>query len=114
MEAVKAHLRQSLRMERSGARVITRDEHTLILVDLPEWGDGDACRLRARFPDCEVSVASSPISLSGFTVVVRRHAHPRARLWASLLALALVVVAFAALRLLGRGRVNDAGARGTI
>jgi hypothetical protein len=99
MEPVQRFLRHSLRTDRSGARMIPRDEHTLILYDAPEWGDAQSCRLRGQFPECEVTVAANANSLSGFVVIVRRHAHPRARLWASLLVLALVVVGYAAARL---------------
>ena len=110
MDAVHHYLRASLRMDRSGARAIARDEHTLIVYHLPEWGDAHACRLRGHFPDCEVTVSANAHSLSGFVVILRRHEHPRARLWASLLVLAAILVAYAVFRL----HMNDAGAGGTI
>lgn len=116
MDSVRLYLRESLRMDRCGARTIDRDEHTLILYDVPEWGDAHACRLRARFPDCEVTVSANANSLSGFVVIVRRCAHPRARLWAAVLVLALMAVAYAAAHLrrsLGGG-ANDAGGWRTI
>ena len=99
MDPVRRYLRESLRMDRCGARAIERDEHTLILYDVPEWGDLHACRLRARFPDCDVLMSSNSHSLSGFVVVIRRCTHPRARLWAAVLVLALMAVAFAAVHL---------------
>ena len=99
MESVERFLRQSVRTDRTGARVIARDEHTLILYDAPEWGDGQSTRLRGRFPECEVTVTANSNSLSGFVVVIRRHSHPRAHVWASLLVLALMAVGYAVARL---------------
>jgi len=110
MDEVHHYLRTALRMDRVGARGVTQGEHTLIIYHLPEWGDGHACRLRALFPECEVTLMSNPSSASGFVVILRRHDHPRARLWASLLVLAAILVAYAVFRL----HMNDAGARGTI
>ena len=110
MDEVHHYLRTSLRMDHFGARGVTQGEHTLILYHLPEWGDAHGHRLRARFPDCEVTMMSNRSSEGGFTVVVRRHEHPLARLWASLLVLAAILVAYAVFRL----HMNDAGARGTI
>jgi hypothetical protein len=51
---------------------------------------------------------SNTSSDSGFVVILRRHEHPWARLWASLLALALALVAYAAVRL-HRGPGGSAG-----
>jgi hypothetical protein len=94
MEPVQKYLRDLLQTERYGGRVIMRDEHTLILYDTPGWGDRQAQLVRARFPECEVSCLAHAQSMSGFIVVIRRHAHPKASLWASLFILALAGVVY--------------------
>ena len=99
MEPVQRYLRDLLQTDRYGGRVIVRDEHTLILYDAPGWGDRQAQAVRAKFPECEVSCLAHGQSMSGFIVVIRRHAHPRASLWASLFVLALAAVAYTAIML---------------
>jgi len=99
MEPVQRYLRELLQTDKYGGRVIMRDEHTLILYDTPGWGDRQAQAVRGRFPECEVSCLAHAQSMSGFIVVIRRHAHPRASLWASLFILALAGVAYTAITL---------------
>ncbi len=94
MEPVQKYVRDLLQTEKYGGRVIMRDEHTLILYDTPGWGDRQAQLVRARFPECEVSCLAHAQSMSGFIVVIRRHAHLKASLWASLFILALAGVAY--------------------
>jgi hypothetical protein len=97
MEPVRSYLRELLRTDRYGGRVIIRDEHTIILYDTPGWGDRQAHSVRAKFPECEVSCLAHAQSMSGFIVVIRRHAHPTAALWASMFILALVGIAYTAI-----------------
>ena len=99
MEPIQRYLRVLLQTDMYGGRVITRDENTIILYDTPGWGDREANALRARFPECEVSCLAHGQSMSGFIVVIRRHAHPRASLWASMFVLALIGVAYTAMSL---------------
>ena len=90
MEPVHAYLQKLLQMDRYGGRVVTRDQHTIILYDTPSWGDNEAQAVRARFPECEVSCLAHAQSMSGFIVVIKRHSHPKASWWVSLFVLALV------------------------
>ena len=106
MEPVRAFIRETLQTDRYGGRVIMRDENTLILYDTPGWGDRQAHMVRAKFPECEVSCLAHAQSMSGFIVVIRRHAHPRASLWASLFILALAGVAYTAI-VLHRGLLEE-------
>jgi hypothetical protein len=94
MESVKRYVQEVLQTDKYGGRVIIRDEHTVILYDVPGWGDKEAHSVRARFPECEVSCLAHAQSLSGFIVVIRRHMHPRVSWWASLFILSLVGVAY--------------------
>lgn len=99
MEPLQRYLREILHTDRFGGRVIIRDDHTIILYDTPSWGDAQAHLVRAKFPECEVSCLAHAQSMSGFIVVIRRHAHPGASLWASLFILALAGVAYTAIAL---------------
>ena len=99
MEPLQRYLKEILQTDRFGGRVIIRDEHTVILYDTPSWGDAQAHLVRARFPECEVSCMAHAHSMSGFIVVIRRHAHPRASLWASMFVLALIGAAYTAIML---------------
>jgi len=82
-------------MERSGARIVRRDERTLLLYDLQQWSDDQAHALRRRFPECEVQCVASTHSLSGFVVRVRRAHVAWGPMWASALLLALVGASYA-------------------
>ena len=99
MEPLQRYVQIMLQTEKFGGRVIIRDEHTIILYDTPSWGDAQAQAVRSKFPECEVSVMARPQSMSGFIVIIKRHDHPRASLWASLFVLALIGVAYTAVML---------------
>lgn len=99
MEPVRKYLRELLQTDKYGGRAIIRDEHTVILYDAPGWGDRQAHALRSKFPECEVSLLAHAQSMSGFIVVIRRHAHPKAALWAAIFVLALAGVAYTAVML---------------
>jgi hypothetical protein len=76
MEQVQSYLSQVLRTHRFGGRVVARDDRTLIVYDTPSWGDRESRALRARFPECDVAVHASEMSLSGFIVIVARCSEP--------------------------------------
>jgi hypothetical protein len=76
MERVHAYLAKLLNTHRFGGRIVVRDEKTLIVYDTPAWGDREARALRARFPECDVSVQASDQSMSGFVVIVARASEP--------------------------------------
>ena len=94
MESVRDYVRHLLMIDRFGGRVILRDEHTLILYDMPGGGDKEAHAVRARFPECEVSCLAHSSSMSGFIVVIKRLVHPRVSWWTSMFVLALLGVAY--------------------
>ena len=76
MERVQSYLTNLLQTSRFGGRTVLRDEHTLIVYDTPNWGDREARALRAKFPQCDVVVQSSDMSLSGFIVIVTQASEP--------------------------------------
>lgn len=96
MERVQAYLSQLLQTRRYGGRTVLRDEKTLIVYDTPHWGDREARALRAKHPECDVSVQSSETSLSGFIVIVSRVSEPWAVASESAFVLAVVGVAWTA------------------
>ena len=76
MEPVQKFLDKLLQTQRYGGRSVMRDETTLIVYDTPCWGDREARALRARFPECDVTVQAFDSSLSGFIVIVARKSEP--------------------------------------
>lgn len=90
MERIRGFVGRLINADRYGGRIILRDEHTLILYDVPTWGDDQTTAVRQRFPECDVSMQAHPSSLSGFIVVIRSHGNGGAWLWAATLGLALM------------------------
>jgi len=90
MEKVQRYLCGLLQVQRYGGRIILRDEKTLIVYDTPAWGDREARALRSRFPECDVAVQASDMSLSGFLVIVSRSSEPWVAASESAFVLALV------------------------
>lgn len=88
MEQLQRYLREQLNMDRCGGRMVSRDEGTLILYDVPTWSDRHASALLARFPEVELSVTSNAHSLSGFVVVVHMRPGGRMQVCAALFVLA--------------------------
>ena len=76
MERVQAYLAKLLQSHRFGGKIVARDEKTLIVYDTPAWGEKEARALRARFPECDVAVQASDMSMSGFIVLVTRISEP--------------------------------------
>jgi len=81
MEREKAFVTRLVQMDVFGGRVIQRDPRTLVLVDVPAWGDAESHRVRAAFPCCEVAYVASTNSLSGFIIVITRHEHAQVTAW---------------------------------
>jgi len=55
--------------ERYGGRVIRVDESTVVLYDCGTWSDAHSQAVHSKFPECDISIAPSTASLSGFVVV---------------------------------------------
>ncbi len=94
MERVQSYLAQLLQTRRHGGRTVLRDERTLIVYDTPHWGDREARALRAKYPECDVAVQSSEMSLSGFIVIVTKGAETWAVASESAFVLAVIGVAW--------------------
>ena len=107
MESVQRYLNALLQTQRYGGRIVARDEKTLIVYDNPQWSDREARALRARFPECDVSVQASDSSMSGFILVVTRHSEPWAVASESAFVLAVVGVFWGAWWLHGYLRQAD-------
>ena len=101
MEEVCRFVTRLVQAERRGGRVIVRDAHTVLLYDVSEWGEEHARAVRARFPECDVACMANASSMSGFVVIITRHCHPRAQLWASAFVLALLGAAYSGVRMRG-------------
>ena len=98
MDTVNRYLVRLCQMGRFGGRIVQRDDHTLVVYDTPAWTEDHAQSLRSRFPECEVSVLSSSHSLSGFLVVVRRHARHGATFWSFSLVLMWALCVYVVVR----------------
>ena len=85
MERERTFVRRLVQMDVYGGRVIERDMTTLILMDVPSWGDAQSHKVRVAFPLCTVSYAVSSTSLSGFVVIIRRHERGLSLWWLLLL-----------------------------
>lgn len=109
MDAVCQFVTRLVRADRYGGRTIMRDERTLLLYDTPHWGEEHARAVRARFPECEVSCMANAGSMSGFVVIIVRHSHPRAQMWASVFVVALLGTAYTAVQLQRFLQTDDAG-----
>jgi len=108
MEAVQRYLHKLLQTSRYGGRTVIRDEKTLIVFDTPKWSDRESRSLRAKFPECDVSVQAFDGSMSGFIVLVTRHSEPWAVVSESSFVLAMLGVFWAAWWLHGYLRVDEA------
>ncbi len=98
MEGVQQFVTHLIQTDRFGGRVIIRDGNTVLLYDVPRWGEEHARAVRARFPECGVSYMANGHSMSGFVVIVTRQSQPRAQIWASVFVLALAGAAYTCLR----------------
>ena len=92
MRRVHDYVRALVQADRFGGRVVARDADTLLLYDVPVWGDAQADAVRRRFPACEVSCLACPTSLSGFAVVLRVRGGGASTLWATAFGLACLAV----------------------
>ena len=94
MEPVRGFVSRLILTDRYGGRFIQRDEETLILYDVPSWGEDQTAAVRGRFPECDISMQAHSGSLSGFIVVIRSHSGRGAWLWATTLGLAMIGAAY--------------------
>ena len=49
------------------------DEQTVVLYDCGVWTDAHSQAVKARYPECDITIAQSQGSLSGFIVVFKLH-----------------------------------------
>ena len=117
MERERAFVRRLVQMDVYGGRAVERDMTTLILMDVPSWGDAQSHKVRVAFPLCTVSYTVSSASLSGFVVIIRRHERGLSLWWLLLLCAvggALLYVFLGAHGWEGRGMLRGRGADGVI
>ena len=86
MDKEKRFITQMIQMDVFGGRVVQKDPQTLVLYDVPAWGDVQSHSVRSRFPSCEVSYMSSQSSLSGFIIVIKKHESAQVATWLFLIA----------------------------
>jgi hypothetical protein len=80
--------------DRYGGRTVLTDENTLVLYDCGVWTDAHTQAVKNKFPECEIVVMQSQVSLSGFIVMFRIHRDRSLMAWITVAAIvfALLVV----------------------
>jgi len=96
MRDVAAYIEKEMSTTRLGGRMSHRDAQTLVLYDMAVWGDEQSHTVRARFPECSISLMAASSSMSGFIVIIRRHGRHAESMWALAYVLAGMAVAYAA------------------
>lgn len=95
MRDVMRFIEKEMQTSRLGGRMTHRDPQTLVLYDMSVWGDEQSHTMRARFPECSVSLMASSSSMSGFIVIIRRHGRHAESAWAGAFVLAGMAVLYA-------------------
>lgn len=94
MEPIRAYIKQLVCMDRMGGRIVARDDHTLVLYDIPFWDESLSNAVRLGHPECEIQCLASTASLSGFIVVVKRHIPAVVSLWSGVFVACAVLVGY--------------------
>lgn len=81
MEKERRFVTQLIQMDVFGGRSVQKDSQTLVLYDVPAWGDTQSHAVRSKFPSCEVSYMTSQSSLSGFIIVIKKHESAQVAAW---------------------------------
>ena len=86
MDKERRFVTQLIQMDVFGGRAMQKDAQTLVLYNVPAWGDIQSHSVRSKFPSCEVSYMSSQSSLSGFIIVIKKHESAQVTTWLFLIA----------------------------
>jgi len=64
-------LRRLINSDEYGGRAVRTDTNTVILYDCSVWTETHLQAVKQYFPECDVSIQHSHMSLSGFIVIVK-------------------------------------------
>ena len=86
MNTLPQFLLRLIDSNRHGGRTIRTDESTVVLYDCGVWTDAHTNAVRARCPECDITITQSQASLSGFIVMFKVHTDKTFYTWAGALA----------------------------
>jgi hypothetical protein len=73
MDTLQPWLLRLIDSNKYGGRTLRTDEQTVVLYDCGVWTDAHTQEVKAKYPECDIAIAQSHASLSGFIVVFRLH-----------------------------------------
>ncbi len=71
MDALQLWLHRTINSERFGGRTVRSDDQTVVLYDCGTWTEEHSRMVRAKYPECDITITHCQASLSGFIVVFR-------------------------------------------
>ena len=79
---------------RHGGRTIRTDEQTVLLYDCAVWTEAHSNAVKAKCPECDITITQSQGSLSGFVIVFKMHVDKSFRSWITALAVMFALLFF--------------------
>lgn len=92
MDTLQAWLHRTINSDRYGGRTVRTDEQTVVLYDCGTWTEAHSRMVRAKYPECDITVTQCQASLSGFIVVFKLNRDRSLYTWITATAAMLVIL----------------------